>query len=99
MTSSINFSKNYQIYIEKDGKDITKNYLIKHYEDNHGLNNYNVVKKDNLKTSKSERVLIRFKIKKGLLSLQLIFGAISLITVIFILYNIIFKRNQKKLAI
>ena len=99
ITSSINFSKNYQIYIEKDGKDITKNYLIKHYEDNHGLNNYNVVKKDNLKTSKSERVLIRFKIKKGLLSLQLIFGAISLITVIFILYNIIFKRNQKKLAI
>jgi hypothetical protein len=98
ITFSENFSSNYQIYIEKEGKDITKNYLIKHFKDDQGLNSFNVTKKDDFNGPKAERVLIKLKIKKELLRIQLIFGVISLISAIFIFYKIIFTRKTSYLT-
>lgn len=99
VTYSMNFSNNYKIYIEKNGNDVTKNYSINHFKDDNGLNNFNITKKNKLSNPKSENVLIHLQVKKEYLFLQKIFGIISLISAIFIFYNVSINRLIKKLAI
>jgi len=99
LTYSMNFSNNYKIYIEKNGNDITKNYLINHFEDDNGLNNFNIIKKNKLNNSKPVSVLIHLQVKKEFLLLQNIFGIISLLSAFIIFYNISIKRVIRELSI
>lgn len=92
---SMNYSNNYKIYIEKNGKDITHLYRIKHYKDYYGLNRFKISKKDSVNNTQRGNVIFKVQINKELLFIHYIFSLISLLTFSFLVYIIIFKSKLK----
>ncbi len=91
LTYSMNYSNIYDIYIEKNNEDITKKYNVKHEMDNYGLNSFIISKNKNQNIEQNEKVMIKLQIKKEILKIQRILELLSLMTIIFIFYKILFR--------